>query len=130
MLEKDRIFTHFLRLSGLSEDSAGALRPLCDAAGQYLAGRLRAGVSLGGNMDRLCLAAAALAYGDWLELGGGALGPQEVRVGEITLREGGSGSSARGAGMREHFLAGVADLITPRVVLAHTGDEPPGEGGQ
>jgi len=125
MLDNDRIFTHFLRMSGLAEETARPLRPLCDAAGQYLAGRLREGVSLGGNMDRLCLAAAALAYGDWLELGGGAIGAQEVRVGEITLREGGAGAAPRGGGMREHFLAGVADLLAPRAVLAGTGT--PGE---
>jgi len=120
MLENDRIFTHFLRMSGLSEDGARPFRPLCDAAGQYLAGRLREGVSLSGNMDRLCIAAAALAYGDWLELGGGAPGAQEVRVGEITLREGGAGAAPRGGGMREHFLAGVADLLAPRAVLSST----------
>ena len=121
MLENDRIFTHFLGMTGLDKETAKAFRPLCDAAGRYLAGRLREGVPLGGNMDRLCLAAAALAYGDWLELGGSALRAQEVRVGEITLRESSAGAAPRGVGLREHFLAGVADLLAPRVVLASTG---------
>ena len=129
MLDKDRIFTHFVRLSGLDEAGAGAFRALCDAAGQYLAGRLLDGVSVAGNMDRLCLAAAALAYGDWLEFGGGAAGSQEVRVGEITLREGGAGAAPRGGGMREHFLAGVADLLAPRTVVMST-EAPEPEGKQ
>jgi len=128
MLENDRIFTHFLAMSGLTEEDAGTLRPLCDAAGQQIIGRLRDGVSLAGNMDRLCLAAAALAVDDWLRLGGGALRAQEVRVGEITLREGGVGTS-RGVDLREHFLAGVADLLTPNVVLTSVGALP-GEADQ
>ena len=128
MLENDRIFMHFLAMSGLPGEDAQTLRPMCDAAGQQIFGRLRDGVSLGGNMDRLCLAAAALALDDWLRLGGGALRAQEVRVGEITLREGGAGATGRGADLREHFLSGVADLLKPNVAFTSTGPAP-GESG-
>jgi len=124
MLENDRIFTHFLSVSGLSVSDAERFRPLCDAAGQQLYGRLREGVSLGENMERLCLAAAAIALNDWLQLGGGALQAQEVRVGEITLREGGVGAAGRGACLHEHFLVGVADLLTPSAVLTSVGALP------
>ena len=120
MLENDRIFTHFLAMSGLPEEDAEAFRPMCDAAGQQVLSRLRDGVSLSANMDRLCLAAAALALDDWLRLGGGALRAQEVRVGEITLREGGAGLAGRGADLREHFLSGVADLLKPNVAFTST----------
>ncbi|MCL2857693.1 MAG: hypothetical protein FWE19_08270 [Oscillospiraceae bacterium] len=128
MLDSDRIFMHFLSMSGTSVAGAGSLRALCDAAGQHLVGRLRGGVSVTENMDRLTLAAAALAYGDWLELGGDTAGTQEVRVGEITLREGG-GAAPRGSGIREHFLAGVADLLALPAVVIGT-PEPEREGVQ
>ena len=124
MLENDRIFTHFLAMSGLEEQDAQALRPLCDAAGIQIVSRLRESISPGRHMDRLCLAAAAIALSDWLELGGGAMRAQEVRVGEITLREGGAGALSRSSDLRERFLAGVADLLVPSVVLSCTGGQP------
>lgn len=117
MLDKDRVFSHFVTMTGLGEQAAGSFRVLCEAAGRYLAGRLREGALAPENMDRLCLAAGALAYGDWLELGGNLAQTQEVRVGEITLREGGARAAPSASKLREHFLAGVADLLAPRFVL-------------
>ena len=130
MLDKDRIFAHFRTMSGLDEDAASPYRPLCQAAGQYVLTRLRSGVQLDRNMDRLCLAAAALAYGDWLELGGSRSSDQEFRVGEVVVRERSGGSTPRGGGLREHFLAGVAELLEPRFVIAGMGEGArPGEEG-
>ena len=128
MLDKDRVFTHFLTMTGLDAAEAGAFRPLSDAAAQYLLTRLREGVAPGKNLDRLCLAAAALAYGDWLELGGSLCSAQELRVGDIALRESSGNRAPRGASMREHFLAGVADLLAPRFVMAQVPDgQPPAQ---
>ena len=123
MLDKDRIFAHFRTMSGLDEAGAVPYRSLCDSAAQYVFNRLRPDVQLDRNMDRLCVAGAALAYGDWLELGGALSAGQELRVGDITLRENSGSAPARGALMREHFLAGVADLLTTRFVLAGIGGE-------
>lgn len=122
MLDGDRVFTHFLQISGLEEGAAEDLRAVCDIAGQYLYGRLRAGVNLAANMDRLCLAAAALAFGDYLEFGGARHSGQEVRIGDVTMRESGGASPAAGR-MREHFLAGVADLIAPKNAIIFAGGD-------
>ena len=128
MLDKDRIFAHFRTMSGLETDAASPYRPLCSAAGQYVLARLRPDVQLDRNMDHLCLAAAALAYGDWLELGGSRSSDQELRVGDITMRERSGGSASRGGGLREHFLAGVAELLEPPFVISGMGGSArPGE---
>jgi len=118
LLDKDRIFTHFKNMCGLDEAAARPLRPLCDVAAQYLVTRLRPEIRLDANMDRLCIAAAALACGDWLELGGSLSPAQELRVGDITLRESSGGSAPRGSALREHFLTGISDLLEPRFVIA------------
>ena len=118
MLDIDRVFTHFTTMSGLDEGGAAPYRALCDGAARYIFSSLREDVHLAGQMDRLCLAAAALAYGDWIELGGSLSAAEEMRVGEITLRESRGNAPPRGGALREHFLAGIADLLAPRFVLA------------
>jgi len=127
MLDKDRVFRHFRTMCGLDSAGTGPYRALCDAAAQYILNRLRDDVQLDRNMDRLCFAAAALAYGDWLEVGGSLASAQDIRVGDITLREsggGGRGAAAGGSALREHFLAGVADLLSPPFVLAGMPGQP------
>jgi len=127
MLDKDRIFRHFRTMSGLDSPAATPFRALCDSAGLYIFGRLREGAETDRHMDRLCFAAAALAYADWLEIGGGSTGAQEIRIGDIALREGSSGRRALdSAAKRDHFLAGIADLLAPPFVLAGM----PGQAGE
>lgn len=113
MLDQDRTFTHFKTMSGLGEEEAGGLRPFCDAAAGQVGGRLRPGVDLGRNMDRLCIAAATLAYCDWLEFGGALSTAEEIRVGDITLRERSGASARRGGELRRRCLEGIADLLEP-----------------
>jgi len=124
MLDKDRIFTHFKTMCGLEAAQAQPLRPLCDIAAQYLLIWLRENIRLNQNMERLCVAAAALACGDWLELGGSISQGQELRVGDISLRESSGSSAPRGSALREHFLAGISDLLEPRFVIAQAREEP------
>ena len=125
MLDKDRIFMQFLTMSGLEEAKAHAYRPLCEGAGQYLIARLRGGAQIESNMERLCMTAAALAYGDWLEIGGSLSTAQEIRVGDITLREREGVSAPRGRALREHFLAGISDLLEPSFAFTQVREETP-----
>lgn len=112
-MDKDRVFDHFLTMTGLARKDAVAYRPFCDAAAGFIHSRLKRDVDFGRNMDRLCIAAAAVAYGDWLELGGSLSSADEIRVGEIAVRERTGGPSQRGGARRERFLEAIADLLMP-----------------
>ena len=117
MLDQDRVFAHFKTMSGLDGREAEPFRPFCEAAAGLIASRLRQGLNVGRHMDRLCLAAGAIAYSDWLPLGGSFSSANEIRVGEITLREQSGGPSPQGALLRERLFEDIADLLAPLPVL-------------
>jgi len=117
MLDKDRVFDHFLTMTGLGRGEAAVYRPFCDAAAAFIRSRLKGGIDFGRNMDRLCIAAAAVAYSDWLELGGSLSSAEEIRVGEITVRQRTGRSAQRGEALRERLIGDIADLLAPLPVL-------------
>ncbi len=130
MLDRSRIFELFSFFADVEGEAAARLRPFCDAAAARLETRLRPGLEdIGTAAERLCVAAAACAWGDWMTVGGGAGSvTDEVRVGDITLRSG-TGRGNAGAGgeeLRERFLADVADLLLPPFVFGAMAGEAAG----
>jgi len=113
VLDKDLVFKYFLTFSGLDEDAGCRMRPVCDAAAGAISARLSEKAEFPRDMERLCLAAAAVAYSGYLEIGSADSSMQEIKVGDISLRDSAaSGSSAKGAAdLRDSFLAGVAPLL-------------------
>ena len=115
MIDKDRVYEIFLGISGSSDEAKG--RFLCDAAAGYLSSRIGREVDLIQNMERLCRAAAGIAYCDYREMAGD-ISAGEVRVGDISLKESsGSGRRSELRDIREGFIEGIADLLAIPFVL-------------
>jgi hypothetical protein len=118
MLDQDRVFNLFIAFSDLPEETAGRFRPVCQAAADSLCAKLSRRVRLPRDMERLCLAAAAIAYHDFCGIGSSGLAG-EIRVGEISLRHpdwSGSPPSRMAAELRDRFLLDIADILkTPFV---------------
>lgn len=112
MLDTEKILRAFSLCSDLEGEALSRYEFLCPLAGARLERRLRPGAGSPGeeDMDRLCNAAGAMAYADYLMLGSAPGGA--VRVGDISL----GSSSPAGADARElrdWCLAQVADLLLP-----------------
>lgn len=119
MLDRERVRALFGLFTDLPDDRLGLWEGLCDNAADSLMGRLRKGVSLPANRERLCTAAAAMAYADYLLLdAGGAGSSDEIRVGEITLKNSNSGEKNSGSReIREYFLGQIGDLLADSAVV-------------
>lgn len=125
MLDAQKVYHYFSLFSDLEGEAAAPYHPFCDAAAGEVTRRLRTGADIEAGMDRLCMAAAAMACGDCLELwgAGGSSAADEVRVGDITLKSasGTAASQADSQALSQHFLSRVADLLEPPFVLGRTG---------
>lgn len=113
MLDMDQVRTLFSLFSDLTGDSAARWEGFCRAAAAYLEGRLRPGTDLADNMAALCIAAAGVAYSDYLAVQTAGGQSDELRVGEISLK----GWAKTGGGdpgeIRRHFLDRCAHLLEP-----------------
>lgn len=124
MPDKDRVFALFSLFSDLEGEAAERYRPLCDGAAAAMASRMRPGITEEADLERLCMAAAAGAYCDLLELRGSSAA-EELRVGDITLKNSSRSGSGDSEGVRAHFEALAADLLEPACVLRRTGEVGP-----
>ncbi|MDR2909445.1 MAG: hypothetical protein LBU86_06160 [Oscillospiraceae bacterium] len=117
MLDKDRVYEAFLLYSDLEEEKNERLRAISDRAADNLAARLSDKAEAGAHMNRLCGAAAGIAWCDLLAREAGVA--EEIRVGDVSMRS--SSSYAVTAkeldALREGFLADIADLLSPPFVL-------------
>lgn len=115
MLDNYRILSIFSLFTDLEEQQALAWQRLCENAAAALCCRIKAGVDVSAHMERLCTAAAAMAYGDYLMLNGASASGGEVRVGDISVKNGsGNGSGGDATEIRAYFLEQVADLLETR----------------
>lgn len=105
----------FSLFSDLTGDALEPWKSFCEAAACRLEGRLREGVDTEAEMEPLCIAAAALAYGDYLMLEGADGLSDEVQVGDIRLKSGAAATVNRrdAEEICDYFLAGVAHLLEP-----------------
>ena len=103
MLNRDYVFDCFRTLSGLTAAEAERWRPLCDAHARGLESRLRDGVDVAAEADRLAMAAAGTACEAWL----GFASPHEIKVGDISVKGATPRPSESGP------LEAVADLLRP-----------------
>lgn len=122
ILDRDKVLSLFSLFSDLTGGGLARWQPFCDGAARRIEARLLPGadcpsLETESEMEALCTAAAALAYCDYLLLGGvsGGGAVDELRVGDIALKSGtGAAESRRDAEeIRDHFLAGVAHLLRP-----------------
>lgn len=119
MLDRERVRALFGLFTDLPDDRLNLWEGLCDNAVGSLMGRLRENVNLPANMERLCTAAAAMAYADYLLLDAGGVGASdEIRVGDITLKK--SSSDEKNSDSREiweYFLGQIGDLLADSAVV-------------
>lgn len=121
MLDKEKVFSFFSLFADLEGAAAQKCRPLCDAAAATVGARLRPDLPAPlpqEDMECLCLAAAAIAWRDWQAIGPGI--GQEVRVGEITLKQ----SPDRAASCEDicrHFEARAAHLLRAPALFRQVG---------
>ncbi len=116
MLDKDRVFQLFILFADLEEHSALRYRPFCDAATALLSRKAKPGIKEE-DLERLYTAAAGYAYCDWLDVMGGASAAEEIKVGDITVRNSFGEGKTGTAELRGHFQALVTDLLEPPFVF-------------
>lgn len=111
-LDDNKIRNFFAVFTDMPDGELPRWNGLCDSAGKQIAGRLRENADIERNMERLCIAAAAVAYCNYTLLQSGA-GADEIRVGDISLKNSRGNTDAIDAiGTREYFLADIADLVS------------------
>lgn len=120
MLDQERVFHLFTLFADLEEDAALRYRPLCDGAAALFSRRARQSLPPE-DLERLATAAAGCAYCDWLDLTGGALSAEEIKVGDIALKSSSGGGKAATAQLRTHFGAMAEDLLCPPFVFGQIG---------
>ena len=108
-MDLEKITEYFSLFTDESADTLARWRGVCAIAGYRLEARLRPGALPLDAVDteRLCMAAAACAYGDYLMA---KSGDGEVRVGDISVKAAGT-ASRDAADIRNYFLAQAADLL-------------------
>lgn len=126
-IDQTRAFDTFKLFADLNDQAADNWRPLVGGACARLSAQLREGADTARHQEELCLAASACAYGDYLILTGGGSNVNELRVGEISIKNGAQSKLAiRDADeIRSHFLAEVAHLLKapPIALLLAVGDD-------
>lgn len=111
ILDIERILSLFALFTDLPDRQLFAWRGLCAAAAGTIQGKVRADVNIKANMERLCTAAAAWAYSDYLALSAGGSG-EEIRVGDISLKNSKtSGGFGEAQEIRNYFMEQIADLV-------------------
>lgn len=109
-LDKQLIRDSFAMFTDMPDSELSYWSILCDNAESMIISHLRENVDARRNMERLCIAAAALAYSDYAAILSGKSGSSgEIRVGDISLRN--SGDEFEAASTRDYFIASVSDLI-------------------
>lgn len=109
-LDKQLIKNSFAMFADLDGADADSWSILCDNAGAQIMSNLRGNIDLRLNMERLCLAAAALAYFDYAAvMAAKANTAGEIRVGDISVK--GSGDIFEAESTRDYFMAKIADLV-------------------
>lgn len=121
MLDKRQIRNLFAMLCDLTDEELEKWAGLCESAESSITSRLRENVDVKRNMERLCIAAAACAYFDYMMLSGGAGASSEVKVGDISVKNSGESPDARS--IRDNFIAEIADLINVPTGFAFTSAE-------
>jgi hypothetical protein len=99
----------FRAFAGLDGEDIARYGPFLRGAAAEILRRLKPGADIAAEMERLCDAAAAVAYHGCRALGSANAG--SIRVGDITVG-GAAGESAGARLMRDEYLARIADLLT------------------
>ncbi|MCL2033431.1 MAG: hypothetical protein FWG94_01735 [Oscillospiraceae bacterium] len=112
-LDNELIFNFFSLFTDLHETELEKWRSLCENAGDKIWSLRKRSANVKRNMERLCSAAAACAYCDYVILSGGGTGSSgELRVGDISVKESSHKTALIDASdTRAHFLTEIADLI-------------------
>jgi hypothetical protein len=99
----------FRLFAGAASDDIAQYGPFLRGAAADIIRRLKPGVDIAAEMERLCDAAAAVACHSCRALGTANAG--SIRVGDITV--GGTAGEPAGARLlRDEYLARIADLLT------------------
>jgi hypothetical protein len=106
----ERAFRSFMSLEGQEPEISAQYGPLLRGAAADILRRLRPGVDIAAEMERLCDAAAAVAYHGCRALGAGSAGAGSVRVGDISVGAGGIDLAGAKA-LRDEHMARIADLL-------------------
>lgn len=120
-LDNQRILSLFALFTDMPDSELPEWESLCGSAEQKLLGRLRENVDVSKNMERLCNAAAAIAYCDYTMLSSSS-GVDDIKVGDISVKSGGDTRDA--VSTRDYMLAEISDLIEAPTgfVFRSTGD--------
>jgi hypothetical protein len=105
----ERAFRLFMGLEGQETEIPAQYELLLRGAAAELLRRLKPGVDIAAEMERLCDAAAAVA-----SHGCRALGPVNagsIRVGDITVGSDAGGGLAGAKALRDETMARIADLL-------------------
>lgn len=119
MLELEKVVQRFILFSDLSEGAAERWKSFCQSAAAGIEARLRpeADTSNPDNLELLHIAAAALAYCDYLMVSSAVGSSDEVRVGDISLKSGATAASSDkkdAREMRDYFLGQAFHLLLPQ----------------
>lgn len=107
-LDKQRILSLFAMFTDMPDSELADWLTLCESAEMKLMKLLREDVDIPKNMERLCNAAAAIAYCDHAMLSG-ASATGNIRVGEISVTTSGDANDA--ISTRDYMLAEISDLL-------------------
>lgn len=107
-LDSQRILSLFALFTDMPDSELTEWASLCDSAEVKLMGRLRENVDIAKNMERLCSAAAAIAYCDHVMISSGS-DSADIKVGDISVK--GSGGAQDAISTRDYMIAEISDLI-------------------
>ncbi len=107
----EEIIRIFCRLSGLDHEEAADFRFMCDTALSYIMSRIKRGTDMRCYGGRINFAAAALAYYRYVlwSLTDGAA--NEVKVGEISVKHGGSSELEAADRLCREALADLGEIL-------------------
>lgn len=113
MLELKRVISLFSLFCDLEGAALEPWEGICGAAAAYVEARLRPEVDPAAHMDTLCAAAAGVACADYLTVQAAGGRSEEIRVGDITLKDRQTAGNADAGGIRAYFLGRAAHLLAP-----------------
>ena len=124
-LDRDMVIEMFAMFSDLGADECERWRGFCVFAAERIESRLRPDADTEKYADMLCSAAAAWAYCDYLMAGSAMASSDEIRVGDIALKNAASSGTDKNTAleMRDYFMQQVAFLLKSGMpILLATGD--------
>ncbi len=107
----EKIIEIFGRLAGLEADEATDFRFMCESSVGYITSRLKPGVDIRHRCSRLEFAAAALAYYRfilWRLTDGGS---NEIKVGEISVKENGTKQLEGSEQLCKEAFSAISDIL-------------------